>query len=514
VVQKVEAETTIQGRMARLSQFEKTGRFPLLKELLAEDKPASAPQSITTRDLSGVPPLPEATRAQQNLAYLASPTLDEMIRFFRYWATRSYEGYHEAVAIWVLSTIAARRVFLPWRQGVWTPLYIMLVADSTTHAKTEAASYGKTVIEACGLRYLLTIDDVTAQKLLSNMQGKHLPRNYALMDAQEQEYTRLKLAFSAQRGWTYEEFGNKLQEIIHGNGPNKMFHGLLKRLYDCKREHEYDTLRGGHEHIDMPYLSIIGTATPACLRPVFGDNSALWSDGTAARIAFIVPPRDDLKLESAPLDYCQVPSSITEPLKAWHERLGLPYCEILDTETLSELKGKKRKDGEPYEIYKGELPQSACVMAHEVYKAYELYYQSLVLLARDYQLDERFKSVYGRLPDMALRMALLLASLENNGHVDMRHWGKGQEMTEHWRANFHELVAQLSLTTDLERNYEQAELQVLDALKKLGGAATARIISQQTSALRKLGTPGVRKIANELLKADGILYIEENNGGG
>jgi hypothetical protein len=31
-------------------------------------------------------------------------------------------------------------------------------------------------------------------------------------------------------------------------------------------------------------------------------------------------------------------------------------------------------------------------------------------------------------------------------------------MTEHWDANFHELVAQLSLTTDLERNYEQAEL--------------------------------------------------------
>ena len=42
------------------------------------------------------------------------------------------------------------------------------------------------------------------------------------------------------------------------------------------------------------------------------------------------------------------------------------------------------------------------------------------------------------------------------------------------RENFHELVAQLSLTTDLERNYEHAELQVLEALKKLGGAATAR----------------------------------------
>src|SRR5205823_2081170 len=75
VVQRLEAEATAQGRMARLIQLEKTGKFPLLKELLAEDKHESAPQAATTKEPNAVPPLPEAALAQQALAHEASPTL-------------------------------------------------------------------------------------------------------------------------------------------------------------------------------------------------------------------------------------------------------------------------------------------------------------------------------------------------------------------------------------------------------------------------------------------------------
>src|SRR5205807_5929395 len=99
-------------------------RYPGLKELLSDDPAASQqpPVHEPTADQFShvesleypVPPLPQQVKSNEARAGEASPTLDAMIDYFRHWATRSYEGYHEAVAIWVLATIAARRIVLPW----------------------------------------------------------------------------------------------------------------------------------------------------------------------------------------------------------------------------------------------------------------------------------------------------------------------------------------------------------------------------------------------------------------
>ena len=63
-----------------------------------------------------------------------------------------------------------------------------------------------------------------------------------------------------------------------------------------------------------------------------------------------------------------------------------------------------------YKLVKGPLPQVPIRMCQAVYKAHEKYYATLAHLARDYKLDEKYRSNYG-LPDMALRIAMLLASL-------------------------------------------------------------------------------------------------------
>ncbi len=482
-------------------------RIPALAELIEgqgdEHRPAA---EETLLEEEGIPLLPSATKANEARADEASPTLDALIAFFQYWCTRSYQGYHEAVALWVLSTIAARRVSLPWRKGIWTPLYIMLVATSTTHAKTEAASYGRRILEDCGLDYLLCPDEISPQKLMHNMAGTSLPRNYAVMSEVDQEYQRLRLAFSGQRGWLYDEFGNKLQEIISAKGYNGLFYALLKQLYDCKRIYEYDTLARDNEQIVMPYLSILGTATPACLKPIAAKDSATWTDGTFARIAFIVPPKNEIKLQSAPLETCVVPEAIKAALCVWHERLGIPHCEIVETElveaadetTPGKDKSRKYQDRPLYQIIKGS-------------QAHEAYYQSLTILAQEHTLDERFRATYGRLPDMALRIAMLLASLENDNQMDLRHWGRGQAITERWRANFHELIAQIS--SDEERGgYGEMEDKVLDALSRMGKMATSRDIAQKNTVLRKLGSPEVRKILDEL--ADAQVIHKEGHGRG
>lgn len=458
-------------------------------------------------DKQGVPQLPEKCKRNEALADQASPTLDAMIDYFKLWATRSYDGYHESVAVWVLSTIAARRVFLNWRRGVWTPIYVMLVSGTTGHAKTEAAGYGQKVIEDAGLGYLLCPDNFSPQKLINNMAGRSLPRNYSVMTPEQKERTRLRVAFSGQKGWLYDEFGNKIQEIMGGKGYNELLYTLMKQLYDSKRTYEYDTQARGLDHIDMPYLSVVGTATPDCLKPVARKRSAVWTDGFFPRIAFSVPDPDEIKLKNAPPGDASVPPQILQALRSWHERLGIPYCEII--ENIQE-EGKKGLDTDPYTIERGELPQAPVHMPKEVYEAHELYYASLITIGRDAKLDERYRGNYGRLPDMALRIAMLLASMENNGYIEMKHWARGQAICERWRVDFHKLVKQI--TSDDTSSYSETEDKVLDALVKLGpGFHKSRDISQAGStALRTLGSPAVRKILFEMAE-EGIIVQQ---GGG
>jgi hypothetical protein len=498
--------------------------YPGLKALLRDDEPPL--QGTRRHEQQGIPALPPEIEALMAQADTASPTLDRMIAFLSYWCTRSYDGYHEAVALWVLSAIAARRVWLDWRNGVWTPLYILLVSGSTTHAKTEAAKYGKKILEACGLGYLLAPDEITPQKLLYNMGGGSVPRNYATKDAQGKEYIRLNKAFSGQKGWLYDEFGNKLQEIMHAKGYAAMLYSLLKQLYDCKTSYEYDTLARENEIIDMPYLSVIGTATPKCLEPIASTKSAVWTDGMFARLSFVVPPKNELKLQSAPHEHCSVPGDICQALINWHWRLGFPDCQIVDAREKEELlaqaygeddkknKKKEKKFEQPYEIEKGALPQIAIKMRPAVYHAQDAYYKALATIGLAAQLDERFTSTYGRLPEKALRIAMLLASVEGCEWIEMNHWARAMQITEHWRVDFHELIAQISTDAASTHNYGDMEDQILDVLTKLpeGRRVNARFVAQQTVALRKLGSPEIRKRLEEMVITYGI--VQEGAGKG
>ena len=434
--------------------------------------------------------------------------LDALIEYFQYWCTRSYEGYHEAVALFVLDTIAARRVQLPWRGGIWTSLYIMLVSKSGRHAKTEAAKYGVKVIRDCGLGFLLMPDETTPQRLLSKMAGKHIPRNYADMSELEKERVRLKLAFSAQKGWKYDEWGDFLQEIMTSRGYQAMFYRLLKQLYDDNMEFTYDTGTRGEEEIDMPGLSIIGTTAPESL---VGVAPKVWTDGEFARIAFIVPPLDSVKLHSAPDGEADVPSDIIQALQGWHERLGIPTCTIVDldeqeellTEALGKDNKKKKRSGDPYKVERGEYPQQKVSWGGSgIREAHEAYYQALVQMDMDYDMDPRLNASYVRFPDQALKISMLLASLENDGKMEMRHWARGQQITERWRSNLHELLSQLSHGGEGNGGYGEVADKVIDILtrKLKNQKVNSYTIAQAGSTLlRRVGSIEVRKVCDELV---------------
>jgi hypothetical protein len=494
-----------------------TNNYPGLEAMLTGNEvPPTSPQPPALQESSNtedseyfVPPLPLHVKANEARASEASPILDALINYFRYWCTRSYEGYHEAVAIWVLATIAARRVVLKWRNGFWTTLYIMLVSISGRHAKTEATSYGTKVIRECGLDFSLVPDETTPQRLLSRMSKSYIPRNYADMDSEQKEKLELKLAFAAQKGWSYDEFGDFLQEVMQGKGANAHFYRLLKQFYDNKPEFTYDTLTRGEEHIDLPSLCILGTTAPDSLKSIAGRESKIWKDGTVARISWVVPPADSLQLRSAPDGEATVPEDIRRALIEWHERLGIPKCEIVDLQEREELleqtfgkddKKKKKYDGPQYKINCEPLPQNEIDWRGTgVREAHQAYFQALVQIGLDYNLDARLNSSYIRLPDMALKIAMLLASLENHNRLDMRHWSRGQAITERWRRDLHQLLIQLS--SGSSNSLGEIEDRVLEAIAKIGKMVNARTISQQSTFLRSVGVQKVRDACEELAAA-------------
>lgn len=520
-------ERMIQGGAPQENIKRQINSNPQLARLLVEKSPPA--EETTEQSANEVPQLSSTVKANEALAHLASPTLDKIIAFFKMWATKSYDGYHEAVALWVLSTIAARRIKITWQDGIWTTLYIMLVSDSTAYAKTKAASYGQKIINDCGLGYLLTPDEFTPQKLLSLMAKPSIPNNYAQLSDERKEYIRLKAAFSGQKGWLYDEFGNKLSNIIDTRGPEALLYQLLKRLYDCKERYEAATISRGEDDIDMPSLSIIGTATPSCLEPIITKHKKVFDDGFFARIAFVVPPKNSYKTQIAPNEQYVVPSDIIHALTSWHLRLGLPECDIVDTqereEQLQEVygdekkKGKQPKELKPFEITKGELPQAPMSIPSDVYRAYEAYDTEMTITANNpaNSLDNKFKSTYGRFPEKALRIAALLASLDNNGRLEMRHWARGQQVTEHWRKDYHELIAQLH-SGEAAANYGQIEDLIINFLKRKarqepGAFFSARDITQSHRTLREtVGTKKVREALNELADSEPKTYLQSGTG--
>jgi hypothetical protein len=334
------------------------------------------------------------------------------------------------------------------------------------------------------------------------------------MDDEKKQELELKLAFSAQKGWSYDEFGDFLQDIIRGKGHNTHFYRLLKQLYDNKTEFTYETVARGEEKIDLPSLSLIGTTTPDSLAPITGRDSTVWTDGAFARIAFITPPAGSMNLNSAPDGKATVPDEIRIHLQTWNENLDIPECHVIDLEEQEDLleqahgKGARKKDNSiRYKIERAPLPQNDLYWyGSGIREAHEAYYKALMELTNTDSFDERLNSNYIRFPDMALKIAMVLASLENGNKMDMRHWARGQAVVERWRRDLHSLMSQLS-NGEGSTSYGALEATIIHVLntKFKGKKAIVRDIAQAGSKfLREAGSPKVREICEEL-HADGVL---------
>jgi len=116
-----------------------------------------------------------------------------------------------------------------------------------------------------------------------------------------------------------------------------------------------------------------------------------------------------------------------------------------------------------------------CTVDPDVSDAFYSYHDSLLDVVDDWETHD-LDGNYARFAEKALRIALLLASLENGGHVQLRHFARAQLITESWRASLHELYAQVNRPEPSEeRNAEDRAVAIVEKLEKNGPPTAADV---------------------------------------
>ncbi len=189
--------------------------------------------------------------------------------------------------------------------------------------------------------------------------------------------------------------------------------------------------------MERPYLAQIGNLTPADLKPLARKGAQLWGDGFLARFAFVTPPHDQVLTARFPPGKRTIPQELTAPLAQWHQRLGLPQVTVEDRrDAAGNPTGEKL-------VTIGAPEAQVCELGEGVVDALYRYNVALLGIAQDSEQTD-LDGNYGRLHEKALRVASLLASLENEGRIELRHWARAQEIAERWRLYTHRLYHQVT----------------------------------------------------------------------
>lgn len=485
-------ETKMDKNQKMLIRCSKTRHMPVAGQLTkSRDKQEFDTPNFNTNYPSNQlneerPQLPPEAKVPEDHGLDACPWLDEYVEFSRIWSPESFDGYHEACGLAVLSIAAAGRVVFNMSGLRKTNLNILLVGRTSIYAKSTVSKIAKDLLVEAGLDWLLAPDETTPQKLIEDMSSVKLPDNFAMMNDEEQLKTTNRMRMSGQRGWIVDEFGDRISAMMQPDNCMSGIKGLIRTLDGAPLKYEYATIGRGLNLITNPYLPILGNITIADLSPYAKRGNTLWGDGFFARFATPTPPIDSFNSGRFPNKERIFPKSLVSPIVDWNIRLGLPQYKIEGPNGNQILKIKS-------------IPQENLRISDKVSDAFNEYHEGLRWLIWKNENDD-LDGNYARLPEKALRIAALFASLANSDSILLKHWAKAQSITERWRVGLHEMYEQLS-----SGNQDQAtkyikdlpvEDQILRAISK-NVMPTKREISQFTGFDYDIVEPGLKKLISD-----------------
>lgn len=397
------------------------------------------------------PDLPAAARLPDGLGRDVGGWLVEYVRYASEVSERTPEIVHEAAGLWLAAAAVARRLHVsPRHDDIWPNLYLLAVAPTTLYAKTTGLNVATRLLSDA-FPHLALANESTPEALLAELAGKEPPNleSNELTDTDRQVW-RLGQKFAGQRGLVLEEASSLLaglrRDYMQGMAE------LLLRLYDCPVSHRRHTRGGGFLVIRSAYLSIIGWTTPARLRTA--EVETAWQDGLFARFALLTPE--------------------AQPKRPSEEEGPRPIRPPILVEDLTRLANNLLATPERYPE---PVSSRAVAIAPEAKQAWRQYYIALshdLLTSRDAP-DQRLGGTYGRLPTMALKVALLLAALDWSSSgggsepvITLAHYARAQGVTERWRASAHRLLDHLSVRPEAEQEDSDLKRMVLLLERKNG----------------------------------------------
>lgn len=467
-----------------------------------------------------IPPLPDYAIVDPIQGLQGCPWLDDYTAYSKTWSPRGWETFHTAVGLWVLSTVAARRVgFTLGDKTQYTSLYILLTSPSSIYAKTTTARIGLNLLDTAGLGFLKLPDEMTPQSMIQSQSEGHKTINAASHQATKDRIGNT-VAFAGQRSWFYEEFGNALSKIMQENSNHHIYHGVLRQFDDHYPTYTSATLARGENTIYKPYMALLGNLTPADLTRHATKNHRFWSDGFWARFLFSSPPPGQLSPYIQPTtEQSSTPRHLVLMLQNWHQRLGQPDIKITydrgDDEGKQGKQGKQGKDNITYSKDPTAHPETLLQIAPETLAAYSAYDRAMNEILQ--RLGEDMAGNYTRYSAKALRIATMFASLANAETVMIEHWVKAQTIVEQFRADLHYLYATVTEKREdtTKRIQEDRVLSYIRQHSTIG--VTARDIYRalrldtettlrQIEALKNAGLVVARRVGGE--KADRHYILE------
>ena len=421
--------------------------------------------------------LPDAERRQAEaaLAVWLGPYADASARL----VPRAPARFHRATGLAVLCTTIARRarLTLTGTKHLYPSVMPVLCARSTVYAKTETLNVGRDALHAAGLDDLLLPAAWTPQAVVAEL-ALQVPQ--AVRDAGKTEQGRWleRHRHAGQRGVIRDELATLFAEAAaeHGSG---LLDVVLKADGAPELLDGSLTLARGTTVAKHVSLTILGGTTPAALRTP-ARSPGLWQSGVFGRLILLGPGRGPVWApwpEGAP----GLPAAVVDGLKTVHQALGVPRAEF-ETETVTK-RSRAGDDPEEAERIVGAVQLGyepvAVAFSPEARRRFDAYARGLFDLYTAPGFPDRLTPTYGRLPELAGRVAVALAVSEriltrgtaSGAVIGPGHWGAAQLLAEDWRAAVHEALADVVRDAEAEEAEDARGAVDDDRARRLVAAA-------------------------------------------
>jgi len=389
-----------------------------------------------------VPELPKSARIPPEKAAGAAEWLDHYVEFSKYESPGAYSHYHEGCGLWILSTLAGRRIAYKPTVTItlWPNLFIANVGVSTLWRKSTTTNVARYTLSkvASGQHFIYPFVS-SAENLIKIMKAAKEIRGWDEFTYEEQAEIIEELTWAHVRGLYWDELGVRVRSILNRRGPYAAMYQLLLQAARGEPVGQ-QTIDRGLESAPDAYLTLMGNATPANFRQI-GDaaTAEMWQDGFLSRINFICPPIDARPIKAKWQHTEHVPTEVLKPLQDWHARLPQPLVQI--TEQVD-------SDGEGTGVFTPsvDIPEPIYMsLAPDAKGAFYAYDHALQDIIWERSQEEEFfiAPSYASLPTSGLRIAMLLASIAGGNRIELNHWAKAQQITERWRESLHNLIDQV-----------------------------------------------------------------------